>query len=125
MYPITAVLLYYFPEWEPPENRKEWNLCLCPSHDDDHPSCSVNFDAGAVHCKACGFKGDTISIIRNREGLSFDEAVKLAERVSEGEYKPVPQKPARKSRRRVFGDQGANSVEHMEGRDEVPPWVRR
>lgn len=49
---------------------------LCPFHDDEHPSFSVNLDTGLWHCHAgCG-GGDVYSFVMKRYGVRFSEAVK-------------------------------------------------
>jgi hypothetical protein len=48
---------------------------LCPFHEDRNPSFSVRETKG--HCFGCGWHGDIIDFIQEREGLSFPEAVKL------------------------------------------------
>src|SRR5690606_112001 len=83
--------------------------CLCPSHDEDRPSCSVNFDVGAIKCQACGFKGDVISIIRRREECSYAEALRRTEEILGERYQPVSGKSPRKSGRRVFGQSGVST----------------
>lgn len=100
--PITKVVQHYYPDWQPPRNEQDWNQCLCPAHEEEHPSCSVNFEVGGIRCMACGFKGDVTSIIRRREGISHNAAVKRAEELLGSSYKPVSKKHGRKSRRRVF-----------------------
>ena len=49
------------------------SFALCPFHDDKHPSLYLrnNF----YHCFTCKASGDTISLLMNRDGLSFPEAV--------------------------------------------------
>lgn len=106
--PITKVLIHYFPNWEPPRYRSGWVQCYCPDHDEQRPSCAVNFDVGAVKCHACEFHGDIIKIIREQEGGSFAQAVEQAERISGGSYKAVQKGTTRKSRRRVFGESESN-----------------
>lgn len=36
---------------------------VCPFHDDNHPSCTVNFDDGLFHCFACGASGDAFQFV--------------------------------------------------------------
>lgn len=122
---IADVLLHYFPHWEPPEDRKDWNQCLCPSHNEDRPSCSVSYERDAVNCKACGFKGDAIAIIRRQEGLNYSEAVKRAAELSGASYIPVSGSTARKSSRKVFGQSGTELPEHYSQTSRVPTWLRR
>ncbi|ASU78507.1 hypothetical protein CDG81_09695 [Actinopolyspora erythraea] len=121
---ITLVLQYYFPDWQAPENRKEWNVCLCPSHQEDTPSFSISFDRGACRCFACGFGGDIISIIRRMEGVDYSSALNVAERITSGSYKPVSRKSARKQGRRVFGEQRAHEFSGSGGSQQVSSRIR-
>ena len=50
------------------------NAALCPFHDDKHPSMSLKNNY--VRCWSCGWKGDTITFLMEKEGLSFPDAVK-------------------------------------------------
>ena len=50
------------------------SMALCPFHSDRKPSLSVR--NGFYHCFGCGAKGDTISFVMKREGMSFTEAVR-------------------------------------------------
>lgn len=52
---------------------------LCPFHNEDSPSFSVNDQKGFYHCFGCGAHGDIIGFVINNERLGFKEAViKLA-----------------------------------------------
>jgi len=54
---------------------------LCPFHEERTPSFSVNAREGFYHCFGCGVGGDVITFVREKDGLSFPEAVEaLAER---------------------------------------------
>lgn len=100
--PIKAVLLHYFPEWEPPEDTgSDWIKCFCPSHDESIPSASVSFLRNAVNCHACGFSGDYLSIIKDKEGCDYGTAVRVAERIFEESNVEVPPELQRKPRRRI------------------------
>lgn len=37
---------------------------ICPFHDDNHPSCHINFDEGVFHCFACGASGDAFQFVK-------------------------------------------------------------
>jgi DNA primase len=51
----------------------------CPFHDDDHPSAVLDLENGRFRCYACDApSGDSIDVIRGREGLGFDDAVQWA-----------------------------------------------
>lgn len=53
----------------------------CPFHPDKDPSFSVRNNRGK--CWGCGWSGDPIDFVRDREGLRFVDAVK---RLQEGQY---------------------------------------
>lgn len=53
---------------------------LCPFHNENTPSFSVNDQKGFFHCFGCGEHGDIVSFLMKTEGLEYKEAVeKLAE----------------------------------------------
>lgn len=39
-------------------------VMICPFHDDNHPSFSVNFEEGMFHCFACGVTGDALDFVK-------------------------------------------------------------
>ncbi|MBM4592653.1 hypothetical protein GS454_04695 [Rhodococcus hoagii] len=122
---IAAVLLRYFPDWEPPHDTgRKWLSTKCPFHGESNESASVSYELNAFRCHGCGAKGDAYSIIQNQEEVNFATALELAARVSPGSHRPVPAKPARVSRRRVFGDSGTDSSQHSAGGRRVHARVR-
>jgi len=54
--------------------RGRWYLWRCPFHADTDPSLAVTPDTGTYHCFGCGATGDVITWLREREGLTFEEA---------------------------------------------------
>jgi DNA primase len=98
---ITRVIWRYHPEWEPPEDKAEWNKCLCPFHGETRKSAVVSFQHNAFKCFACDVKGDAVSIIKQQEGGPRAAANRVAESLG-GEPQTKRQKPKR--RRAVFGD---------------------
>lgn len=56
--------------------------CRCPMHDERSPSFIIYVDPGRspYHCYGCGWHGDQISLVREKEGLGFREAVEWLER---------------------------------------------
>ena len=54
-------------------------LVCCPVHDERIPSCSVNLDKQLMFCHACDFKGDSISLIMEKEGLTYAASLAWAE----------------------------------------------
>lgn len=56
-------------------------VCLCPFHNDTHPSLLVSPDKGIAYCFACQKGGDIFSFYQQIEGCDFKQAlVDLAER---------------------------------------------
>lgn len=120
---IRNVLHHYFPQWEPPANRKMWNPCLCPNHAEEHPSAAVNYEVGAIKCHSCGFKGDVLSIVKRMEGVTYSEAVSKAEGILESSDEPLQAGPTRKSGRRVFDPSGAARSKRERASSGLPPWL--
>lgn len=52
-------------------------VCLCPFHNDNHPSFLVSPDKGIAYCFACRSGGDIFSFIQKIENVDFPEAVKI------------------------------------------------
>lgn len=48
---------------------------LCPFHQENTPSFTVQTDSGRYHCFGCGADGDAISLLTESGGLTFREAV--------------------------------------------------
>ncbi len=56
-------------------------VCVCPFHNDTHPSFLVSPDKGIAYCFACQSGGDIFSFYQKIEGVDFVQALKdLAER---------------------------------------------
>ena len=56
-------------------------VCLCPFHNDTHPSMLVSPDKGIAYCFACNSGGDIFSFYQQIEGVDFRQALMdLAER---------------------------------------------
>ena len=75
---------------------------LCPFHQEKTPSFSVSPDRGTYHCFGCGVGGDSISFVREIEGLDFVGAIEwLADRFNvELEYQESsPEADAQRRRR--------------------------
>ena len=57
--------------------------CLCPFHDDKHPSLTFNIRHNTYRCFVCGEYGNTISLVMKMQHLGFPDACKwLAEGTS-------------------------------------------
>jgi hypothetical protein len=62
-----------------PVNR-DWTKVICPFHDDNHPSLSINLKEGYFKCHSCGAKGGGIAKFHMmKNGLSFKETVQHLE----------------------------------------------
>ena len=48
--------------------------CLCPYHEDHHPSLRLNVKHNTFHCFVCGAGGDGIKLVMDQKGLDFQEA---------------------------------------------------
>jgi DNA primase len=57
-----------------------WRKMKCCFHIDTHASAAVNFDKNAFVCHGCGVKGDTYSLIMEKERINFSEAKQFAEK---------------------------------------------
>ena len=90
---------------------------LCPFHQEKTPSFSVSPDRGTYHCFGCGVGGDSISFVREIEGLDFVGAIEwLGDRFNvELEYEESsPEADAlRKRKERLYAllDQAATFYE--------------
>ena len=72
---------------------------LCPFHNENTPSFSVNTERQCFHCFGCGVGGNSISFVMKYENLTFTEAVRqLADKVGmnlpEENYNPEYRKRA-------------------------------
>jgi DNA primase len=67
---------------ELPAKGSGWRKMKCCFHLDSHASAAVNYDKNAFVCHGCGVKGDTYSLIMERERMNFSEAKQFAEKFS-------------------------------------------
>lgn len=79
---------------------------LCPFHNEKSPSFSVSQDKQLYHCFGCGESGNLFSFLRDKEGITFVEAVeRLAKRagihIPEAEMEDVDS-PEYKRRKEMF-----------------------
>jgi DNA primase len=121
---IVTVIQRYYPDWEPPEDKHEWNKCLCPFHGETRKSAVVSFTHDAFKCFACPVKGSAEQLIRQEEGVSLAEANRIAAGLSPGRDPAIQEQPARKSCRRVFGEQGIDEPEDQAGGRSVSAGIR-
>lgn len=57
-------------------NGKPEALGLCPFHDDQSPSFSVNIESGLFRCFSCNAKGDIFGFYQKVKGVDFSTALK-------------------------------------------------
>lgn len=51
-------------------------VCVCPFHQDTHPSMQISPDKGIAYCFACSSGGDIFSFYEKIEGVDFRQALK-------------------------------------------------
>lgn len=51
------------------------HTALCPFHDDQTPSLSINEDKGVYYCHSCKAKGNVFTLLQGKKGMQFREAV--------------------------------------------------
>ena len=57
-------------------NGKPEALGLCPFHEDNNPSLSVNVETGLYHCPVCGAGGDIFTFYQKIMGVDFPTALR-------------------------------------------------
>lgn len=110
---IVEILEHY--GGQVPAPRGGWQKMKCPFHDDSHASSTVNIEENVFNCFGCGVKGDTYSIIIEREGVGFREAIKIAEGITGQSHNTL--RTVRTSSRRV----SSNERNHLTRRSYSPP----
>jgi len=65
--------------------------CLCPFHDDTHPSLTFNTFRNNYRCYACGAHGSTIDLVKGIRGCNFVEACQWLD--SDLIQAPMPVRP--------------------------------
>jgi len=73
---ITAILEHY---GATVPTRSGWAKMKCPFHNDSHASAAVNLQENLFKCHGCQYKGSGFKIIMDKEGVSFREAIVIAE----------------------------------------------
>ena len=73
---ITAILEHY---GATVPTRSGWAKMKCPFHNDSHASAAVNLQENLFKCHGCQYKGSGFKIIMDKEGVSFREAISIAE----------------------------------------------
>jgi DNA primase len=88
---ITMVLEHY--GFNIPKDKRGWVTVRCAFHGDKVKSARVNTENGGFRCFGCDMAGDVYSIIMKKEGVNFNEAKQIAERItgqSNGELRKQP-----------------------------------
>jgi DNA primase len=57
---------------------------ICPWHNDNDPSLSVDKEKGLYNCFGCGESGDAFSLVEKMKGLSFKEAIEYLKKSDVG-----------------------------------------
>lgn len=113
---IIAILEHY--GWELRGPRVGWYSTRCYEHDDAHASATINVGVGAVKCMACDFKGNAVSIVAQKEGLNYRDAISRAKELSGTSNSNLYRSPTASPR--VSGRQG----DHGADRPYIPPRLR-
>lgn len=100
---IVDVVRRYSPEWVPPaDSGRDWIPCLCAFHDDTTKSAAVSYTYDAYRCLACDARGNSVTLIQNREGVSYRQAQRIHQEITSGSGENVPPSVSRKSRRELL-----------------------
>ena len=83
--PINKVVEHYGGRVR--ENYMGWQKIKCPFHSDSHASAGVNITDNIFVCHGCGIKGNGFNIIKLHEGVTYREAIKIAETITGESYK--------------------------------------
>jgi len=89
-------LLSVLEHYELPEPGYGERPFKCPSHEDSHPSASINRTKGVWFCHACGSGGTAAQIVMDREGMTYVEAMQFISNLT-GE-KPATRRRAKAKR---------------------------
>lgn len=84
---IVAILEHYGARIS---GRNGWEKIKCPFHNDSHASAAVNLNKNIFKCHGCEYKGDGYAIIMLKEGVEFNEAVSIAQRILNACGKVLP-----------------------------------
>lgn len=70
-------------------DRAGWVACKCMLHDDTHASAAYNLNMQLFNCLVCNVLGDSIEIVKRKEGLDFRNAKRKAESIAHGSSRNV------------------------------------
>ena len=79
-YNLPSPAIYYSRALLKLPGSREWAKVICPFHDDNHPSLSINLKEGYFKCHSCGAKGGGIvKFHMMKHSLSFKETIQQLE----------------------------------------------
>jgi DNA primase len=90
---LAKVLEHY--GFDIPQGKRGWITVRCAFHGDRVKSARLNTENGGFRCFGCDMAGDVYSIIMKKEGVTFNEAKQIAERItgeSNGELRSKPRR---------------------------------
>jgi DNA primase len=77
---LAKVLEHY--GFDIPKGKRGWITVRCAFHGDRVKSARLNTENGGFRCFGCDMAGDVYSIIMKKEGVTFNEAKQIAERIT-------------------------------------------
>ena len=86
------------------ENKR----CLCPYHDDKHPSMHLSKKKGIFKCFVCGAKGDSLKLVQDQKNLNFLESCEWM--IKEFDIVVVPDAPSVQSAKSVVEKKEISAV---------------
>jgi DNA primase len=102
-----------------PQGKRGWVTVRCAFHGDRVKSARLNTENGGFRCFGCDMAGDVYSIIMKKEGVTFNEAKQIAERITGESNGELRAKSGRDSS--VSGDERY----HTHDRNYVSPRLRK
>lgn len=89
-------LIALISETTPLEKKGKNHMGLCPFHDEKTPSFSVSEDKQLYHCFSCKASGNAITFLKEKRGMSSQEAIKYLASSAGVELKESYQNPHQK-----------------------------
>jgi len=71
---IVETFKEFFPEIQLKKSGKKLT-CLCPFHQEKHPSFFLYPETNSFHCFGCGISGDVIEFVKQVKKINFKQAV--------------------------------------------------
>ncbi len=88
---------------------------LCPFHDEDTPSFSIDQNTGRYYCFGCRETGDIFTYLQKTEGLTFKEALEEECDALHIEYKQSDEEIEEGKRRKIYMEIVAEALQKTEG----------